>query len=105
MFIATQMSMSRAVSVDNFPLTDLSGLCCRYEQSSTDQANTDVQIPIWSNGVLGIGFQLVGVLFVTLNITWQLTFLLIPLGYAYYVYQVLFLSMTAELFPLARRGQ
>lgn len=49
-------------------------------------------IPMSFGGVLAIGFQLLGVILVTLQVTWEIVFLLIPLGWAYYRYQVLQLS-------------
>ncbi|CAM6108367.1 unnamed protein product [Calypogeia fissa] len=66
-------------------------------RASTDQSNTDIQIPVWSNGVLGIGFQLLGVLAVTMNITWEIVILLIPLGIAYYKYQKTYFATAREL--------
>ncbi|CAM6100669.1 unnamed protein product [Calypogeia fissa] len=66
-------------------------------RASTDQATTDVPIPMFFGAVLAIGFQLVGVLLVTLNVTWQIVFLLFPLGWAYYRYQTCYFATSREL--------
>ncbi|CAM6088135.1 unnamed protein product [Calypogeia fissa] len=66
-------------------------------RASTDQAATDVPIPLLIGGVLASGFTLMGVVIVTLNVTWQIFFLLLPLGWAYYRYQRYYFATSREL--------
>ncbi|KAL2609529.1 hypothetical protein R1flu_028102 [Riccia fluitans] len=66
-------------------------------RSSTDQDTTDVFIPVCGGAVLAFGFQLLGVLFVTVQITWGICFLLIPVAVVYYKYQKYYLATSREL--------
>ncbi|KAL3687954.1 hypothetical protein R1sor_014263 [Riccia sorocarpa] len=66
-------------------------------RASTDQAATDIPVPMFSGAVLALGFQLIGVIFVTVQITWQICILLVPLAFIYYKYQVYYFSTSREL--------
>jgi hypothetical protein len=64
----------------------LGGGC--YYQASTDQAQMDTIVPILSGGLLAIAFATTGILVVMVGVTWQLIFIIIPLSWIYYSYQV-----------------
>jgi len=66
-------------------------------RSSTDQQKLDFDIPFLYGSSLAVGFQLIGVLFVTCKITWQMLFVIIPLGWAYAAYLKYFLNTSREL--------
>lgn len=57
-------------------------------RSSTDQQTLDFNIPIQYGSALADAFQLIGVLFVTCKVTWQMLFVIIPLGWVYVAYLV-----------------
>ncbi|BBN10264.1 protein MpABCC8 [Marchantia polymorpha subsp. ruderalis] len=66
-------------------------------RSSTDQASTDVMVPMFSGAVLAIGFQLLGVIFVTVKTTKEILILLLPLAIIYYKYQTYYFATSREL--------
>lgn len=66
-------------------------------RSSTDQQKLDFDIPFIYGSSLANGFQLIGVLFVTCKITWQMLFVIVPLGWAYVAYLKYFLNASREL--------
>lgn len=66
-------------------------------RSSTDQQKLDFDIPFLYGSSLAVGFQLIGVLFVTCKITWQMLFVIIPLGWVYVAYLKYFLNTSREL--------
>jgi len=61
-------------------------------RSSTDQQKLDFNIPVQYGSCLADGFQLIGVLFVTCRVTWQMLFVIIPLGWVYVAYLKCFLN-------------
>uniref|UniRef100_A0A0D6QY91 Uncharacterized protein n=1 Tax=Araucaria cunninghamii TaxID=56994 RepID=A0A0D6QY91_ARACU len=66
-------------------------------RSSTDQVKLDFDLPFLYGTSLAVGFQLIGVLVVTCQITWQMLFVVFPLGCVYVVYMKYFLSTSREL--------
>ncbi|GLJ44146.1 hypothetical protein SUGI_0920790 [Cryptomeria japonica] len=66
-------------------------------RSSTDQGTLDFAIPMIYGSTLAVSFQLLGVLFVTCQVTWQMLFVIFPLGYVYIVYMKYYLSTSREL--------
>ncbi|KAL2650424.1 hypothetical protein R1flu_018552 [Riccia fluitans] len=66
-------------------------------RSSTDQAMTDIFVPMFSGALLALGFQLIGVIFVTVQITWQICFLFILVAFIYYRYQTYYFATSREL--------
>ncbi|KAL3697299.1 hypothetical protein R1sor_011375 [Riccia sorocarpa] len=66
-------------------------------RSSTDQATTDIFVPTLGGIMLVYIFQLMGVIFVTVQITWQMCGLLVPVAIIYYRYQTYFLATSREL--------
>ena len=59
-----------------------------WEQAATDQATLDIMLPIIFQATLAVCFTALGILVVVCQVTWQILFLLVPLLYVYYWYQV-----------------
>ncbi|KAH9298011.1 hypothetical protein KI387_029693, partial [Taxus chinensis] len=66
-------------------------------RSSSDQETLDFGIPMLYGSILAVTFQLIGVLFVTCQVTWQMLLVIFPLGCVYVVYMKYYLSMSREL--------
>jgi uncharacterized membrane protein len=61
--------------------------CCRL-QSTKDQMALDIWIPLMCGSLLANIFQLSGILYVTIHITWQIIFIIAPLFIVFIQYQV-----------------
>lgn len=68
-------------------------------QASTDQATVDIMLPLIIGSNLAVFFSTLGILFVVCQVTWQILFLVVPLGYVYYRYQVRQLAVTVIRTP------
>ena len=53
-----------------------------------DQATLDVMVPLLFGAALAIIFAALGILVVVIQVTWQILFLIVPLAFIYYSYQV-----------------
>jgi len=58
-------------------------------QSTKDQMALDISIPLLYGAMLALGFQLLGILYVTIHITWQIVFIIGPLSVVFLHYQVI----------------
>jgi len=58
-------------------------------QSTKDQMALDISIPLLYGAMLALGFQLLGILYVTIHITWQIVFISGPLSVVFLHYQVI----------------
>ncbi len=56
-------------------------------QSTKDQMALDISIPLLYGAMLALGFQLLGILYVTIHITWQIVFIIGPLSVVFLHYQ------------------
>jgi hypothetical protein len=61
--------------------------CCGL-QSTKDQTALDMWIPLMCGSLLANSFQLFGILYVTIHITWQIIFIIAPLFIVFIQYQV-----------------
>jgi hypothetical protein len=61
--------------------------CCGL-QSTKDQTALDLWIPLLCGSLLANVFQLFGILYVTIHITWQIIFIMAPLFIVFIQYQV-----------------
>jgi hypothetical protein len=61
--------------------------CCGL-QSTKDQTALDIWIPLLCGSLLANIFQLFGILYVTIHITWQIIFIMAPLFIVFIQYQV-----------------
>jgi hypothetical protein len=68
-------------------------------QASTDQATVDIMLPLIIGSNLAVSFTAFGILFVVCQVTWQILFLVVPLGYVFYRYQVRQLAVTVIRTP------
>lgn len=66
-------------------------------RASTDQATTDVMLPMTFGSVLAVSFSAVGILFVVIQVTWQILILIVPLWFVYFSYQTYFIKSSREL--------
>ncbi|KAJ7514410.1 hypothetical protein O6H91_23G042800 [Diphasiastrum complanatum] len=66
-------------------------------RSSTDQVTIDFEVPFGFGAVLAIGFQLLGALFVTSSVTWQLVLVIFPMAWISIIYQRYYISSSREL--------
>lgn len=65
--------------------TDRSGA---LQQSSADQSVLDVTLPGYFGSGFSICFSLLGTLFVMCQTSWPILFVVLPLAYLYFLYQV-----------------
>jgi hypothetical protein len=49
----------------------------------------DISIPLLYGAMLALGFQLLGILYATIHITWQIVFIIGPLSVVFLHYQVI----------------
>jgi hypothetical protein len=61
--------------------------CCGL-QSTKDQTALDIWLPLMYGSMLANIFQLFGILYVTIHITWQIIFIIAPLFIVFIQYQV-----------------
>ncbi|KAJ7551059.1 hypothetical protein O6H91_07G132200 [Diphasiastrum complanatum] len=66
-------------------------------RSSTDQVTVDFDVPFGFGTVLAVGFQMLGVLFVTSCITWELVLVVLPMAWISLSYQRYFIATSREL--------
>ncbi|KAG6548704.1 hypothetical protein Mapa_009859 [Marchantia paleacea] len=66
-------------------------------RSSTDQLSLDYDIPFGYGSTLAMLFQLLGVLTVMSQVTWQMVTVIVPLGVIFYIYSIYFISTSREL--------
>ncbi|KAG0583130.1 hypothetical protein KC19_3G111800 [Ceratodon purpureus] len=64
---------------------------------ASDQSNLDFLLPILMGTVLSQGFQALGILVVICQVTWQMIFLILPLAYAYFLFQRYYIATSREL--------
>ncbi|KAJ7298462.1 hypothetical protein O6H91_Y577300 [Diphasiastrum complanatum] len=94
---AFYLTMLRSVFLAPMSFFDTTPTGRILTRSSTDQVKVDFEVPFGFGTVLALGFQLLGVIFVTSRITWQLILVIVPTACISIAYQRYFIATSREL--------